>query len=67
MFCNHQWKVLSELVTTSKFEHTMTIVRGAGDTGKISVPAQMSRAERKHIAVFVCDKCGKLKRFVENI
>lgn len=67
MFCNHQWKVLSESVTQSKFEHAMSIVRGDGTTGKITVPSQMSCAERKHIAVFVCDKCGKLKRFVEEI
>jgi Fe2+ or Zn2+ uptake regulation protein len=45
----------------------MSIVRGDGTTGKITFPSQMSCAERKHIAVFVCDKCGKLKRFVEEI
>jgi hypothetical protein len=67
MFCNHQWRVLSELVTTSKFEHAVSVVKGDGSLGKISVPSQMSCAERKHIAVFACDKCGKLKRFVEEI
>jgi hypothetical protein len=67
MFCNHQWRVLSESVTASKFEHAVSVVKGDGSLGKLSVPAQMSCAERKHIAVFACDKCGKLKRFVEEI
>jgi hypothetical protein len=67
MFCNHQWNVLSESVTQSKFEHAMTMIRSGGAIGNFTVPSQMSCAERKHIAVFVCDKCGKLKRFVEAI
>jgi hypothetical protein len=67
MFCKHQWKVLSESVTASKFEHAINLVKDNGSPGKFTIPSQMSCAERKHIAVFVCEKCGKLKRFVEDI
>ena len=66
MFCKHEWKILSETVTTSKFECAMGALKDAG-VSKCDVPHQMSYADRKHIQVFTCDKCGSLKRYVEAI
>lgn len=62
MFCKHEWKMLSEVTTKSKFE-----VATENLVGNITVPWQLANANRKHIQVFTCGKCGKLKRFVENI
>lgn len=60
MFCKHKWEILSEITTKSKVEHAvelgMKIKRSSEDV-----------CERKHIQVITCSKCGKLKRFVENI
>jgi hypothetical protein len=60
MFCKHDWKVLSEITTKSKIEHALAIganvTRGNGFA-----------LERKHILVIKCTKCGKLKRYVEEI
>jgi len=64
MFCNHKWELLSETVTKSKLEHSVECL----DLGaKFSLPWQLCDADRKHIQVFHCSKCGKLKRFVESI
>lgn len=63
MFCKHKWKLLSETVTESIFEHAMK--QGVGRN--IKLPWQLCDAARKHIQVFTCEKCGTLKRFVENI
>ena len=65
IFCKHKWELLSETVTQSKFEVSIELV--SKFTDKINLPWQMSSADRKHIQVFTCDKCGKLKRFVEDI
>ena len=66
MFCKHDWSVLSETVTKSKFESAMEALSQRCD-GRVSVPHQMSCAERKHIQIVTCSKCGELKRFVEYI
>ena len=66
MFCRHKWILLSETVTKSKYEHAMSVSKGAG-VGTIKLPWQLCDAERKQIQVFACDKCGKMKRFVEEI
>jgi len=63
MFCKHNWEILSETVTKSKFQHAIEI---AG-RGKGIMPHQMACAERKHIQLVTFKKCGKLKRFVEKI
>jgi len=58
--CKHIWRLLSEVTTESKFEHSLRVL------GKInSLPGQLACAKRKHIQVVVCNECGKLKRFVE--
>jgi len=64
MFCKHEWTVLSETVTKSKFECAMSAI---GACGEGTIPHQMSCARRKHIQVFTCKKCGSLKRYVEDI
>lgn len=66
MFCKHEWKVLSETTTVSKIEHSIVVLK-PDMMGKFNIPAQMCDADRKYIQVIACDKCGKLKRFVENI
>ena len=63
IFCKHEWKVLSESVTVSRIEHTVTLL---GDRD-FDIPGHLCNANRKHIQIVACDKCGKLKRFVENI
>lgn len=66
LFCKHEWKLLSETVTESKIEATMRAF-GENTTRARNIPHQLCDASRKHIQTFVCEKCGKLKRFVENI
>jgi len=65
MFCNHKWVLLSETVLKSKWEHSMEIM--PENMKNIKIPWRMCDAERKHIQVFSCESCGKLKRFVEKI
>jgi hypothetical protein len=60
MFCKHKWELLSETVTKSRIEHL-------SDIGISEVTGLTKAAERKHIQVFACSICGKLKRFVEEI
>ena len=62
MFCKHEWKVLSETVTKSALE----VSAKCNVTGR-GLPESIMNTDRKHIQVFTCDKCGKLKRFVEDI
>ncbi len=66
MLCKHEWKLLSETVTKSKYESTIEAMGGLV-AGKTNLPWQLCDADRKHIQVFSCEKCGKFKRFVENI
>jgi len=60
MKCKHKWKCLSESITKSRFEI-------AASFNEFIIPSSENTTKRKHIQVFTCDKCGKLKRFVENI
>ena len=59
-FCNHKWLILSETVTDCKLK----VMR---DLGCTSVKNLEEPADRKFIQIVTCDKCGKLKRFVNNI
>lgn len=65
LFCKHEWKILSEKTTESKMEHFAKI------TNKYQPPSFMEQyndmTTRKHICIVTCTKCGKLKRFVEEI
>ncbi len=65
MFCKHKWYLMSDMVTKSKFEHAMEV--SPDNVKSVKIPRQMCSASRKHIQVFTCEKCGKLKRFVEAI
>lgn len=68
MFCNHEWKVLSSTVTESKFEIAMKTIRESSPNNtNTTIPHQMCCADRVFVEIVTCDKCGKLKRFVENI
>jgi hypothetical protein len=64
MFCKHDWELLSETVTKSRLEVATSNLVGAT---KIKIPWQLCDASRKHIQTFACKKCGKIKRYVENI
>ena len=66
MFCKHEWKMLSETVTKSKFE-VATEAMGKYNASSSKLPWQLCNAERKHIQTFACSKCGKLTRFVTTI
>jgi hypothetical protein len=66
MFCNHEWNVLSETVTKSKLENSIEAFRAAGGEN-FKLPRQLCCAERKHIQIINCTKCGKIKRYVEDI
>ena len=60
LFCNHKWSLLSETVTKCKAELLVSI-------GCTNVKNLHDPVDRKFIQIVTCDKCGKLKRFVEGI
>jgi len=64
--CKHDWKVLSETTTDSVFDNAMKTMKSTTE-GKMTLPHQLCRGERKHIQIVVCNKCGALKRFVTDI
>lgn len=66
LFCKHEWKKISESTTQSKFEHSISVSQSVSQ-GVKSLPHQLVCAERKFIQVFSCEKCGKIKRFIEKI
>lgn len=67
MFCKHQWEVLSETTTESKYENSVKAARAAGVAVVTRMPWQMCDAKRKYICIVTCKKCGKLTKFVETI
>lgn len=58
MFCRHDWELISDTITKSELE----LVIAAGATS-------IKNASNKRISIQIvgCKKCGKLKRFVEDI
>lgn len=66
IFCNHEWEILSDTTTESKFEHARRICDNTGAVS-VKIPHQMCQADRKNIQILSCSKCGKLKRYVTNI
>ncbi len=60
IWCKHEWEILSEKITESQLEHYMKVVK-LGNIKSMSG----TMAERKLIQILTCNKCGKLKRFVE--
>lgn len=60
LFCKHDWKVLSETTTESRMSHAVSM-------GIEFKTKDSTLIERKFIQIIICEKCGKLKRFVEDI
>lgn len=62
MFCKHKWTILSETTTESLAEkaakHNLTPRAGTVNPYAFS---------KKLIQIVSCSKCGKLKKFVEDI
>lgn len=67
IFCKHEWELISETITKSKIEVAMSLLPDNRELKKINLSWQLADASRKHIQSFQCKKCGKLKRFVEEI
>ena len=61
MFCKHEWKVLSEVTTTSKLSQLHQAFKTCSVGGLIELTA------RKHILTVTCEKCGEIKQFVNEI
>ena len=65
LFCKHKYKVVQETTTESKAEQRIRLVG--------SIPAERNTLDfemffkKKHITTLVCEECGKVKRYVENI
>lgn len=66
IFCRHDYELISETTTTSGIEHTLKVLNEFGRAVD-SMKGGGLTADRKHIQVFTCKKCGNLKRFVEDI
>lgn len=64
-FCKHQWQIIADTVTKRRFEIVNSAMTGTKKL-KVSHDAD-SMLRRKHIQLLHCTKCGKLKRYVENI
>jgi hypothetical protein len=69
MFCKHDWEIISEKMTESKWEHTLKVLQThIGERlNKGNIPWQLCDATRKLIQIVVCRKCGKIQKFVEYI
>ena len=65
LFCKHNWEVLSETTTESIQEQNIRLGGVAYETEWDNVLQKLH--EKKHILVVKCTKCGKLKRFIEDI
>jgi hypothetical protein len=63
MFCKHEWEVLSETTTKSDLEAILECAQGRVE----KLRARAHSVNRKHISICSCKKCGKLKRFVEEL
>ncbi len=66
-FCKHDWKLLSNITTESIFEMTIRNLKDADRNTGRQIPWQLCDGGRKHIQTLNCIKCGKIKRFVEQI
>lgn len=68
LFCNHKWEVVLEKVTESKFEVAVRAIKsGRVTAANVTIPAQMSCAERKVIIIVACSKCGLIKKMMEKV
>ena len=67
MFCKHKWELVSETITKSKFQSSIDALVSAGGNATTTLPHQLCCADRKLVQIVACEKCGKLKRWVENL
>ncbi len=65
--CKHNWEIISNETTESKFEHSIKQVGTLRTLTKTGLPWQLCDATRKKIQILQCKKCGQLKRFVTEI
>ena len=65
LFCKHDWTVILERTTESKFEHNAKVAKSWGSQAKVNCHAGDS--DRFHIVILTCKHCGKLKRYVSEI
>lgn len=63
-FCKHEWKLIQNITTESHIEH---IKHTLGTDAVRRFTIYRDNIERKNIVILSCNKCGKLKRFVENV
>lgn len=64
MFCKHEWKVISEVTTTSKYEQ---LNRGGLSNLKANGALILELMACNHILTVTCEKCGEIKQFVNEI
>ena len=61
-FCSHKWIKISEVMMNSAFEQTAS-------TGEYTIDKDLGTPawifQKKFIITMMCDKCKKLKQFVE--
>jgi len=68
LFCAHEWKLISEHTSKSRFEHVIENLKGIkGNLESVSMPPGMSNANRTVIQIVACSKCGKIKKFKSKV
>ena len=60
LFCKHNWELISKETTTSNFENISKL----GVSEFTYFPSDL---KRYLIQVFVCKKCGKIKKFEDQL
>ena len=65
LFCKHDWTVILERTTESKFEHEVKVARSS--LGQATLYCGAGDSDRFHIVILTCKNCGKLKRYVSEI
>jgi len=63
IFCKHRWVILSEQTTLSAFELATKCF--STDLEEFTLKGRLTDTSRKLIQIAACEKCGKLKKFVE--
>lgn len=64
--CVHEWKIISEITTKSRIEVLKDFECIPSEYLRIDFPL-MFPVDRKFIQILYCEKCGKLKRYLEDI
>ena len=63
MFCRHKWRLVDKTVLPSLIE-----VAAKSGASKMQTSASMAKdmLQRTVISILACEKCGKVKKFVER-